>query len=306
MSLNQYQGVIPAFITPFDKNGYYDPSAASQMIEWQIEKGIGGYYFLGSNGYGPAMEKSERMQALESMVSLVNHRVPVVAHVAAVSTRDTMEMAKHAAGLGCIAVSAVPSYYYKLRPDEMYGYYASIAEAVDVPLIIYAKTADYTPTVEMFQKLAEIPNVKGLKYTGPNHYMMGRIKEHLGTDFKVYSGYDEMFLSGLISGADAVIGGTYNLYPDLCVRSIAKLKAGDIEGAQKDFLASNAILEVLFRYGNLQSVMRAALSFMGIDGGYNPAPFAPISDEAAKKLREELRTLKASLDIEPIDLLESV
>ena len=306
MFLENYKYVIPAFITPFDKDGKYSEECAKQMMEWQISTGIGGYYFLGSNGYGPAIEKKERMEALESMYSIVNNRIDCVAHIAAVSTNDTIEMAKHAQSVGCAAVSAVPSYYYKLTPAEMYRYYSEVAEAVDIPLIVYAKTADYAPSVEMFRKLAEIPNVKGVKYTGPNHYMMGRIKEHLGKDFKVYSGYDEMCLSGITSGADAVIGGTYNLYPDLIIRSINKLKAGDFAGAQKDYLASNAIIEVLFKYGNLQSVMRAAMSFMGIDAGYNPSPFTEMDPAKLPLLKAELKELKAKLDIEDIDLLKAV
>ena len=158
----------------------------------------------------------------------------------------------------------------------------------------------------MFKNLAKIPNVKGVKYTGAAHYMMGRIKEHLGKDFMVYSGYDEMFLSGLMSGADAVIGGTYNLYPDLCIRSINKLNNNDVKGAQKDYLASNAIIEVLFKYGNLQSVMRAAMSFMGIDAGYNPSPFTEVSTDKIKELKAELTELKKRLDIEPIDLFKAL
>lgn len=279
MNLKDFRGVIPAFITPFDAEGKYSEKCARQMMEWQISKGIGGYYFLGSNGYGPALDVGERMEALESMCSIVNGRVPVVAHIAAVSGRDTVRLAKHAQEIGCLAVSAVPSYYYKLTPSEMYRYYAEIAEATDIPLIVYAKTADYAPSVEMFQKLAEIPNVQGVKYTGATHYIMGRIKENLGKDFMVYSGHDEMCLSGLLSGADAVIGGTYNLYPDLCIRAIDKLWKGDILGAQKDYLASNSIIEVLFKYGNLQAVMRAAMSFMGIDAGFDPSPFTAISEE---------------------------
>lgn len=306
MTLKDYKGVIPAFITPFDKEGNYSESCAKEMIEWQLTTGIGGYYFLGSNGYGPAMDAKDRMAALESMVKIVDGRVPVVAHIAAVSGKETVEMAKHAQSVGCLAVSAVPSYYYMLKPNEMYRYYAEIAEAVDIPLVVYAKTADYAPSVEMFQKLATIPGVKGVKYTGAAHYMMGRIKDHLGKDFMVYSGYDEMCLSGLMSGADAVIGGTYNLYPDLCIRAINKLFAGDVLGAQKDYLASNAIIEVLFKYGNLQSVMRACLGFMGINAGYNPPPFTEVSEEGCTALKAELTELKKKLDIEPIALFDAL
>lgn len=306
MCLKDFKGVIPAFITPFDKDGNYSAKCAKEMIDWQISKGIGGYYFLGSNGYGPAMDSVDRMKALESMVEIVDGRVPVVAHIAAVSGKESVAMAKHAQSIGCMGVSAVPSYYFKLSPSEMYHYYNEISEAVDIPLVVYAKTNEYTPSVEMFQKLAQIPNVKGLKYTGADHFMMGRIKEHLGEDFMVYSGYDEMFLSGIMSGADAIIGGTYNVYPDLVIRSIKKLEAGDVKGAKKDYLASNTILEVMFKYGNTQSVMRAALSIMGIDAGYNPSPFLPVEESAKAALKEDLKVLKAQLDIESIDLFEAV
>ncbi|MBR2616458.1 MAG: dihydrodipicolinate synthase family protein [Clostridia bacterium] len=306
MTLKDYKGVIPAFITPFDKKGNYSEACAKEMIEWQLPLGIGGYYFLGSNGYGPAMDAKDRMAALESMMKIVDGRVPVVAHIAAVSGKETVEMAKHAESVGCLAVSGVPSYYYKLSPAEMERYYREIAEAVNIPLVVYAKTADYAPSVEMFKRLAAIPGVEGVKYTGPSHYMMGRIKEALGKDFYVYSGYDEMCLSGIMSGADAVIGGTYNLYPDLCIRAIEKLKAGDFYGAQKDYLASNAIIEVLFRYGNLQSVMRAAMGFCGVNAGYNPPPFTEVCPEAIPALKQELTELKKKLDIEPIALFDAL
>ncbi len=304
--LENYKGVIPAFITPFDERGNYNEACAKQMIDWQISKGIGGYYFLGSNGYGPAMDVKDRMKALESMCSIVDGRVPCVAHIAAVSGKDTIALAKHAASLDCVAISGVPSYYYKLTPDEMYRYYSEISEAVDMPLIVYAMTSAYTPSVEMFEKLSEISNVVGLKFTGADHYMLGRIKEHLGEDFKVYSGYDEMFLSGLVSGADAVIGGTYNLYPDLCIRSINKFENGDVKGARKDWLASNAILELLFKFGNLQSVMRSAMSFMGIDAGHNPSPFTSLDSSTVNKLRDALKELKEKLEIESIDLFDAI
>lgn len=305
--LKNYKGVIPAFITPFDKEGNYAETCAKQMIDWQIAQGIGGYYFLGSNGYGPAMDSDDRMKALESMIEIVNERVPSVAHIASVSTKESIRMAKHAQEVGCIAVSAVPSYYYKLRPDEMYKYYSELAEAVDIPLIIYAKTAEYAPSVEMFRKLTSIPNVEGIKFTGSDHYMLGRIKEDLGYGIKIYSGRDEMMLSGLVSGADAVIGGTYNLYPDLCIRSINAFWNGDIENAKKDFLATNAIIEVLFKYGNLQTVMRAALGFMGIDAGYNPSPYnVEISEEKKMALKVELKELKEKLQIEDFELFRAL
>ncbi|MDD5602868.1 MAG: dihydrodipicolinate synthase family protein, partial [Eubacteriales bacterium] len=255
-TLNSFTGVIPALMTPFDKKGEYDRNCAKQMLDWVIVQGIGGLYLTGSNGHGPFMESNERMKVVESIVELVDGRVPVVAHIASVSSKISAKMARHAAKCGCTGVSAVPSYYYKLTPKQMYDYYDEIAAASDLPFLVYAQTSNYEPSVEMFQKLALIENIKGVKFTGSDHYMLGRIKEHLGKSFLVYSGRDEKLLSGLISGADGVIGGSYNVIPDLCIRCINKFWSGKIKEAQKDMLAANAILEIMLKY-EFSSAMRA-------------------------------------------------
>ena len=305
-SLYDFKGVIPAIMTPFKEDGSYDPAAAKEMIDWMIAKGSGGFYLTGSNGHGPYMESKERMEVVESMVNIVDGRVPVVAHIAFVSPDITAKMAKHAEECGCTGVSAVPSYYYHLDPEEMYSYYSEIAEASSLPLLVYAMTDKYTPSVEMFQRLATIPNVKGVKYTGPDHYMMGRIKEHMGKDFLVYSGRDEQFLSGLLCGADGIIGGSYNILPDLYKRAVDEMWAGEIRAAQKDMLAANAILEVLFKYKDFSAGMRACLEFMGVNAGVNPRPMRWFSSDVKAALKADLQELKARINIEPIALFDAI
>jgi N-acetylneuraminate lyase len=253
------------------------------------------------------MVPEERMRAVEEITELVNGRVPVVAHVACVSPTISAKLAKHAESCGCTGVSAVPSYYYKLTADQMYRYYEEIATASSLPFVIYAKTADYAPSVPMFEKLSQIPNVEGLKFTGSDHYMLGRIKEALGKDFMVYSGRDEMFLSGLLSGADGIIGGTYNVLPDLYIRGVKSFEAGNVKEAQKDMLAANAILEVMFPYdGSLAAPMRACYEFMGINAGRIPSPLLDLDKEQKEKLRADLKALKERLDIKPIALFEAL
>ncbi|MBE6608961.1 MAG: dihydrodipicolinate synthase family protein [Ruminococcaceae bacterium] len=294
--LKDFKGVIPAYVTPFDKDGNYYEKSAKEVIEWQISQGVGGFYLTGSNGYGAAMDSSERMKVVESVCRIVDGRVPVVAHIAAVSGQLSAKMASHAASVGCTGVSAVPSYYYKLTPDEMYRYYSEIAEASELPLVIYAQTHVYEPSVEMFERLATIPKVQGLKYTGPNHYMMGRIKEKLGKDFMVYSGYDEMFLSGLLFGADALIGGTYNVIPDLYIKAVDHFEGGDIKLAQKELFVANAIVQCLIK-NDIQAAMKVCLEIMGMDAGYNPTPFAMMDDSAKQKFLCEMRNIKAGTDV---------
>lgn len=303
--LKDLKGIIPALMTPFDKNGEYDESAAKEMINWMIDMGVGGFYLTGSNGHGPFMEAEERMRVVESMTKIVDGRVPVMAHIAAVSSKVSAKLAAHAKTAGCTAVSAVPSYYYKLTPEQMYDYYTDIANASDLPLVIYAMTDQYTPSVGMFAKLNEIERVAGLKFTGSDHYMLGRIKEHLGKDFIIYSGKDEMIVSGLAAGADGAIGGTYNVIPDLYIRCVNEMWNGDMKEAQKDLLAANAILEVWFKY-ELSAAMRASLEFIGVNAGYNPAPIRTLDTAAKAALKKDLQELKDRLQIKPIALFEAI
>lgn len=301
--IKDFKGIIPALMTPYDKDGRYDKSCSAEMVDWLVSMGVGGFYLTGSNGTGAYMDSEERIEVVDTITAQVNGRVPVMAHIAAVSSRLSAKMASAAQKSGCTAVSAVPSYYEKLTISQMMEYYTRIADASDLPLIVYAQTHIYEPSVEMFEQLNTIDKVAGVKFTGPNHYMMGRIKEHLGKDFIVFSGFDEMILSGLIYGADAVIGGTYNVMPDLYMRCQDKLFHGDVKGAKKDVLAANAIVELMCKYG-IACAMHANFEFMGINAGYNPSPIHNLDQFEKNAYRKELTELKHRLDIEPIAIFD--
>lgn len=303
-TLKNFTGIIPAIMTPFDRNGRYDPACSKEMIDWMLAQGATGFYLTGSNGQGPFMDSSERMKVVETMTDQVAGRVPVVAHIGAVSAGHSAEMARHAGNCGCTGVSAVPSYYVTLNLQQMKDYYRQIAESTSVPLVIYSQP-HINPSVELFQELGKIPNVKGLKFTGPDHYLMGRIKSHMGLDFMVYSGTDEMLLSGQIMGADGAIGGTYNVMPDLYIRCRKEFWEGNVTAAQRDMLAANAILEVLFRY-ELSAAMRACLEFAGVNAGYNPAPIHTLNSDEKLSLKKDLQELKAKLDIPSIALFSVI
>ena len=143
--------------------------------------------------------------------------------------------------------------------------------------------------LDLLRRLAEIPTVQGMKYTAMNHYELGRFKRHMGSDFMVYSGCDEMILSGLISGADGAIGSTYNVFPDIYRKAVDSLYGGNAAKATEYLLCANDILEIMFRY-RLMPAMRAALRYMGVDVGIDRSPFPALSAEAEASLKADLRT----------------
>lgn len=135
--------------------------------------------------------------------------------------------------------------------------------------------------------------------------MMGRIKEHMQKGFMVYSGCDEMLLSGLISGADAAIGSTYNVIPDLYISASNHLKSGNTDIAKRELMTANAILEEMFKYG-INSSIRAMFEFMGIDAGYSPLPFCNLNTDEKTVLKKSLQKIKYNSELHSAALFEYI
>ena len=305
--LKDFKGIIPAHLTTFDENMKFDPKRSKGLIDFAIEMGAGGLYLSGSNGMGPMMSVAERKQVIEVTMEQVEGRVPVVVHVGAPSSCMAIDLAQFAEKCGVTGVSAVPPYYGVHPLDVVYEYYKRIAESTGLPFVIYAMSgyAGFQYNVETVKKLASITNVDGMKYTGPHHYMMGRIRSAMPDDFMMYSGSDEMMLSAQLMGVKDVIGGTYNVMPDIYAQAKKELWEGDAKQASKLILAANDILEIFFKF-NMANSMLECLRYMGVDAGYNRCPTPTMTDEQRAGLRKAMTEYAKSSDIENVRLLDAL
>lgn len=285
----------------------FDPKRSLQLVNFAIEMGAGGLYLTGSNKMGPMMSVAERKEVTKVTLEQVAGRVPVVVHVGAPSSCMAIDLAKHANDCGADGISAVPPYYGVPNFDEVYSYYQKIAESTDFPFVIYAMSgfAGFTYNVETVKKLASINNVKGMKYTGPHHYMMGRIRRAMPNDFMMYSGSDEMMLSAQLMGVYDAIGGTYNVMPDIYAQARDELWAGNTKQAQKLILAANDILEIFFKY-NMANAMLECLRYMGVDAGFNRCPTPSMTDEQRKGFRKAMTEYAKASDIQNVRLLDAL
>ena len=143
------------------------------------------------------------------------------------------------------------------------------------------------------------------KHIRPNLYMMGRIKKHLGKEFKVYAGYDEMMLAGLLYGADGVVGGSYDVIPDLYIRIKKKYDKKDIDGARKDFMVANDIVEYMIAH-DFDAAIHACYEFIGIDSGYNITPRYNYDSIEKGEFKKGLRELKEKSDVEGFALFDAI
>ncbi|MFS0821554.1 dihydrodipicolinate synthase family protein [Bacillus sp. 1P02SD] len=301
-SIKEFKGVIPALITCFDAKEEFDEHRQREVVRKLLSKGVHGFYLTGSTGEAFLMSLEERKKVVEVVVDEVAGRVPVMVHVGAISTKLSIELAQHAYKCGADAVSSVPPFYWRFNNEHIYQYYKELTEATPLPMVIYNIPLAGVMGFELILKLATIEGVKGIKYTNHSHHEIMRIKSEIGSDFVVFSGADEMAMSGLASGADGIIGSFYNLIPELFISIYQAVQKGDLkEAIEKQSIANEIINFSLSR--DYFSVMKNAMSWMGVDAGYCRRPFINYDKEEVAKLREQFIELKNAKNLQGVDFL---
>lgn len=303
--VKDFKGVIPALLTVFDKDENIDEKATRGFVNHLIEKGVGGFYLTGSTGEGFLMSLEERKQVVECVIDEVEGRVPVMVHIGVIGTKNSIELAKHAYGAGADAISSVPPFYWKFKEEHIYNYYKDIAEATPLPMIVYNIPFAGVLEFNTIKRLASIEGVKGIKYTATTHHQISMIKDQIGEEFLVFSGCDEMAASGLINGADGIIGSFYNLMPELFIEIINAIKNNDIVTAKAKQKTAIQIIDYSLSKDYF-SVMRVALGWMGVNAGYSRRPFNNIMGEEEEELKSGFKNLKGTYDISGVDFLENL
>ncbi|MBO4355524.1 MAG: dihydrodipicolinate synthase family protein, partial [Clostridia bacterium] len=130
-------GVIPALYTPFDKNGDIDHGALKSLVEYNIEKGVSGFYVNGSTAEVFLLSEEERKSVYKTVADAAKGKVKLIAHVGAISTDQAISYGKYAKELGYDAISAVSPFYYKFSFDQIKEHYFNIVNSVDMPMLIY-------------------------------------------------------------------------------------------------------------------------------------------------------------------------
>ena len=299
-------GVIPAEVTPFTLEGDLDLARLEQITAFLISRNINGLYVTGSTGEGFMMSPEERKQVVETVVRVVAGRIPVIVHVGAISTYLSVELAQHAEAEGADAISSVPPIYWNFGPDQVFGYYADITASTSLPMIVYNVPLAGPMGFDMIARLSTIKGVAGVKYTASTHHDIMRIKNEIGSDFLVYSGADEMAMSGLAFGADGIIGSFYNLMPEVFLALFAAMGEGRLKDAEALQSTSNAIIfETLKK--DPHSAMKRMMAWQGADAGYCRKPFGNYdSPEKEEALKESFRRLKAERNLSGVAFLDLI
>ncbi|MDF2663178.1 MAG: N-acetylneuraminate lyase [Paenibacillus sp.] len=278
-------GVYPALHACYSNDGNVNPVAVRKLTRFLIDRGVNGLYVGGGTGEGLLQTAEERMKTLEAAIEENNGAVPIIAHVGAMTTGESVRMAKHAEQAGADAISSVPPFYFTYPEAAVKQYWNSIMESVQLPFIIYYIPAStgFHMTVSFLKELLENEKLLGIKMTTPGVYELQQYKEAGGERFLVYNGIDQQYLPGRIMGAHAGIGGNYNVMPELYVRLEQAFRKGAMEEAQRLQIAINEVLAAMKALGGLFPIGKELLRLRGIDCGLprEPLPAANVSDREA-------------------------
>ncbi len=304
--MNEIHGVIPAMLTPFDENEKLDLNRTRALVAELVHQGVNGLYLTGSTGEGFLCDAGERKAFVETVMDEVKGRIPVIVHVGAISTRTSEELAHHAAQVGADAISSVPPIYWKFRDDEITAYYSDVVQAAGIPMIVYNIALAGLVSFDMIKRLGAIDGVEGIKYTSATLYDVFRIKEALGQDFAVFSGSDELAVSGLSFGADGIIGSTYNVLAPLFLKLRDHMAENDVEAAREMQKLANRFIFTLLKH-NLMPALKATLTLGGkVDGGFCRRPFARLTEEQLAALKTDYAAIKAETGDLDLDFLKNL
>lgn len=288
----RFKGIMPALITPFHEDGKIKAATVTKLMEMQLSNGVQGFYICGSTGEGPVISATARMEMAEAVVGTIGGRGVVIDHIGSPNIDETISLAKHATKIGVDAISSLaPNFYYNFTDNEIVDYYKAIAEATDKPMIVYATNLLKSPDITgLVARLMEIPTVIGVKFTRMNYFEMRKIKELNGGNINVINGPDEMLICGLVMGADAGIGSTYNLMPRWFSNLYSAYVQGNITAAQEYQYKIDRVISVLLKHGTngVINSIKCALEMMGYDIGYAAFPTKRYTQEEKDRLKIDL------------------
>ncbi|HBD09015.1 MAG TPA: 4-hydroxy-tetrahydrodipicolinate synthase [Syntrophobacteraceae bacterium] len=291
-----FQGAMVAIVTPFT-NGQVDEAGLRQLIEFQIGNGTAGIIPCGTTGESPTLSHEEHERVVAITVEQVNKRVPVIAGTGSNSTEEAIRFTRHAKNVGADGALMISPYYNKPTQEGLYRHYQKVAASVDIPIVLYnipGRTA-VNMEVETIARLAQIPNIVGIKEASGSMKQITDIIARCGTDFDVVSGEDFLTYPLMCVGGKGVISVVSNILPGDMAQLCNLCLQGHFAEAQQLFYRLLPICHALF-YETNPAPVKAALAMMGkIASDEVRLPLAPMSQANREKLRRDLQNYGISL-----------
>ncbi len=275
-----FSGSIVALVTPMTRSGHVDWKSLDELVDWHVAAGTQGIVPVGTTGESPTLDMDEHMRVIEYVVRAVGGRIPVLAGTGANSTAEAIELTDAAARAGADASLVVTPYYNKPTQEGLYQHYRVLAEAVNLPMMLYnvpPRTAcDMQP--ETVARLAELPGIVGIKEACGNPDRVTALRNLCGDDFIILSGEDAQTLRMMEQGATGNISVSANVAPELMAEFCNAYLGGDTTRATELDRQLQPLHKVLF-IETSPTPTKWALHKMGRIGPGIRLPLLPLSEQ---------------------------
>jgi 4-hydroxy-tetrahydrodipicolinate synthase len=284
------QGSLVAIVTPMQEDGALDLDALRRLIDWHIKEGTDGIAVVGTTGESPTVDWDEHNLVVKTAVEHVARRVPVIAGTGANATREAIELSAYARKVGADYSLSVVPYYNKPTQEGLYRHFRAIAEAVDLPMIVYNVPGRTVADLqnETVLRLAQVPNIVGIKDATANLERGSDLVRRKPRDFRVYSGDDATGLALMLLGGHGVISVTANVAPRLMHEMCSAALSADVAKAREINQRLLPLHRDLFVEANPIPV-KWAVQQMGLIKGGIRLPLTPLSSACHEQVRGAMR-----------------
>ena len=285
-----FSGVLTALVTPFGADGSVDREALDRLVDFQIDHGVDGLVPMGTTGESPTVSHEENMDVVERVIRKADGRIPVIAGTGSNSTSEAIRMTKIARSQGAAASLQVAPYYNKPTQEGLYRHFTSIADAVDLPMVVYniqGRTGVniQTPTL---MRLSAHPNITAVKEASGNLGQMMDVLKDKSKDFTVLSGDDNMAVPLTLMGGAGVISVASNIIPRYMSEMVAAARGGDVEQARTMHFELLPLFKAMFLETNPIPV-KFCLARMGLIEARWRLPLCPPGEGTAGALEDMLK-----------------
>lgn len=281
----QWKGVFPALTTKFTADDELDLDLFGHNLQAQLKAGVEGIILGGSLGEASVLTVEEKATLVQYAVEQVANKVPVVLNIAEGATRDAIQQAGLAKQWGAKGLMLLPPMRYKSDHRETVAYFRAVAASTDLPIMLYNNPVDYKIdiTLEMFDELAGIPNIRAVKESTRDVTNVIRMRNRFGDRFNILCGVDTLTLEELVTGADGLVAGLVCAFPEETVALYKLIKAGKIQEALPLYRWFMPLLE-LDIHPKLVQYIKLAETQVGIGSEYVRAPRLTLVGEERKRI----------------------
>ena len=289
--MTEYEGIFPAIATPMSSDGTLNETAFREVMEFNIQAGVGGFWVAGGNGESVLLSDEENMRIAEIASDQNRGRINNIMHVGAPTTERAVKLAEHAAKAGAEAICCVPPFFYRQTDEAIVEHYKAVAASADLPFYVYnlPQSTGVEITVELMQKIQDgVPQLAGLKHSSIN---FANVREWVKMDLKCFIGSSMLMVPALSIGAVGCIDGPPCAAPELWVNIWKSWQAGNIDEAMNAQKKASSFTEIM-RDAGVHSGTKAVLTErLGIDCGSGRLPNPPLEGKRRENILQRVADL---------------